>query len=690
MPHLPRASFLLLCCVGALAWTNLVWAQDAEPQAPTEAAPVAEELAPSGDDAAPHDVLTGEDETPPAPGEDVEAQPEPAVAGEDVEAQPEPAVTEEETPDGQRPDVAKLKRDSKEAQEARKAAMKALALDNPSQPADPSGSTSASAAAAPLPPITRDAVDVLPRLEHHGYFRTRLDMFYNLDLDTKGSSPIPPPLDSKERGADSQDDINPTDSETLAGANLRFRYAPTLHISEDLRIHASMDILDNLVMGSSPKGSRAGMDSTLLGFEGSEDPSLEAFGRQAVNVRAAYAEIQTLMGTLMAGRMPDHWGLGIFANDGGRYDSTRQALGKRGWSCLDCDDGDWVDRVYFFVREPFAQLFYLSFSWDFVNEGFASYSRADSFGQAFDLAQADDVTQFVLTIFDKPVIRREVDERQRAYNDQRELVVDWGLLFAYRSQDLAINSALSGDGGASSAQLFSRDAELYLIDAWVQAAKKFAPKIALEVGLELLGFVGSVEHFERDDAEGLDILHIGAAFESTLHFNDIYTGLNLGAAYSQDVQYSGAVSEQNLFRFDRNYQIDLIMFTELLNGINNAIYFNPFIGYDFPIEGPQTFDTLGARLNLVTALAIEQDATPSGDPWYGFEADLSVYYEETNRFRAELATGLLLPGSAWTRKPNRLYPMLPSAETYEDHRIITKDYEPGIAWTIQTNLWWMF
>jgi hypothetical protein len=41
-----------------------------------------------------------------------------------------------------------------------------------------------------------------------------------------------------------------------AGANMRFRLTPELHISDNLRVLSQIDMLDNLVLGSTPSGFR--------------------------------------------------------------------------------------------------------------------------------------------------------------------------------------------------------------------------------------------------------------------------------------------------------------------------------------------------------------------------------------------------------------------------------------------------
>ena len=92
----------------------------------------------------------------------------------------------------------------------------------------------------------------------------RTDLFHGFSLGTfdpasrAGSSPYLPPLTE----IDQNGNLHPGQethrfaqgAESLAAANIRFRYQPTMHVSETLRIHTTFDILDNLVLGSTPIG----------------------------------------------------------------------------------------------------------------------------------------------------------------------------------------------------------------------------------------------------------------------------------------------------------------------------------------------------------------------------------------------------------------------------------------------------
>lgn len=600
-----------------------------------------------------------------------------------------------------------LNRDSKEAQEARKAAMGKMAADNPGK----GGGGKFQPADKPTikPPTPRETAEPLVRLEHHGYFRFRADLFSNLDLDTKGTTPIGPPLESR----DSQVNYNPAASgfaedEILAGANIRFRYAPTLHIGEDLRVNLIVDVLDNLVLGSTPDGLRAGrLDIPILAFTGgTEEPRVDTVGKDSIIVRSAFAEWRTPFGLLRVGRQPSHWGLGILANgggDAGTGHTIRKQLGTPAWQCIDCDFGDYVDRAMFISQEPFTRAFWWAFGWDFVSEGLVGYNaQNDSYGQAFDLGQADDVIQIVASLFSRPILPKQVEQRNRDLRvEPRTTTFDWGVYFVYREQDLDAKNFTRNDfqGLGSTRDLQIRGATAYIPNVWLRLLMPFGFKHRLRLEFEATGIFGTIDRVTESAGNSRSITQFGAAFEGEYQWNDLFVGLNAGFASGKDTFGYGyldilAVSDQvrdiNNFRFDRNYIIDMIMFRELVGGITNAVYFDPWAQYQFPLAG----NNLGARLDLITAVAPKPESTPGNGTWYGFEADLKLFYEEPDRFRAQLAAGFFFPGGAWNRiaehpdlgGPTPQLPVPSAHPTLQPDEEITATF----AWTIQAGLWWMF
>lgn len=170
-----------------------------------------------------------------------------------------------------------------------------------------------------------------PRVEWHGYFRFRADSFWNLDLDTGGTSPILPPIEAllepgsgtslsdfeiPETGTDENNNeiavpqFANGGAEHIGGANIRMRLRPIFHVTENARIHLEMNILDNLVMGSTPDGfdeSDLGrglrIDSPLLGFtRGQEPPNVFNAGRSSISVTQAYGEVKPFFGVIRVDR----------------------------------------------------------------------------------------------------------------------------------------------------------------------------------------------------------------------------------------------------------------------------------------------------------------------------------------------------------------------------------------------------
>src|SRR5262249_51527319 len=200
--------------------------------------------------------------------------------------------------------------------------------------------------------------------------------------------------------------VTPCDDKSQAGANMRFRVNPELHVSDNVRVLSQIDMLDNLVLGSTPGGFANRPSSTAA------TPNTPSTGYQRINgyayapiggvattqvpptsginsfqnsiaVKRAWGEYATPLGQLRFGRMPSHWGLGILENSGDTYDSDWQST---------------VDRIMFTTGIKSLDL-YFSGAWDFPNEG-ATSATIESVvgGQPYDLAQLDDVNQYVAMV----------------------------------------------------------------------------------------------------------------------------------------------------------------------------------------------------------------------------------------------------------------------------------------------------
>ena len=539
-----------------------------------------------------------------------------------------------------------------------------------------------------------------PWIEHEGYLRMRADMFHGFDLGTfdpqnrTGTSPFYPPLTEIDETGDlsrgGTDSLFGQGAESLSSANIRFRYQPTIHVSESLRINTTLDVFDNLVLGSTPFGgphasryNTAESDTFALPdpaiglFNDSQRPTDSGINgqREAIRVKHLWGEWKSPLASVAFGRMPNHWGLGIMANAG---------------QCIDCDFGDAVDRLMGTIL-----LFdtYLAIGWDFADEGAVGFSGDQNFqnqpyGQPFDLDQRDDISQYTIAIFRRPVSRKEKQMRRRKLYEKHEIAFDWGLYNVIRSQTLESGYNLDGLGAGQPLeyQLFRVDGFTYSPDLWLDLNWVPDSTTTYRLQLEVVGVFGTVEEvpqlFDQDrvicpdgtdpanggcDGEAIeqrkrDVNRFGyalefdatnGAFEWGFHHGMASGDENEGFGYlrNSEIQSAGsqtAIPDQSLtaLRFDRDYHVDLILFRELIGGVTNAMYFKPYLGYRF-ID--QTSEKWGFKLSALYGHALEAEATPGDDPSLGVELDLEVYIHEIDRFQLRFMYGLLLPMSAFDR-----------------------------------------
>lgn len=564
-----------------------------------------------------------------------------------------------------------------------------------------------------------------PYVEWHGYFRFRADSFWNLDLDTTGTSPILPPIEalvSPDSSLDVGDqvsagdaDLTNVDAEHIAGANIRLRLRPTFHITEKTRLHLELNILDNLLLGSTADGYNESnprqlrTDMPIIGFTGGQEPpNYNNALRDSISVNQAYGEVNTFFGTIRLGRMASHWGLGILANGGGSHSALQEprvsnrGLDMSGHGCMDCDYGDYVDRAMF-VTNMFDT--YLALAWDYNYVGPTTLSPYDYYGQARDLGQYDDVRSIVVALFQRPLRPEEIAARNRTLKELRRPTFDWGAYFVYRRQRLSAEGFNAVTDTSMDRYTFvNRDARAFIPDLWFRLLSEpaFRTRIRLEGELvAILGSIGNADPRSQSDDKERDIQQFGGALEFDYVRAALATGLNTGFATGRtfDEEPDGYVgfgvndgwtlddSEPTLtnFRFDRNYFVDALMFREVIGTITNAVYVNPFFQYDLFSKQD---DTLGARLDLIGGFAMNGEATPSGDSFYGIETDLTIYYREP-RYGADIMTGVYIPGSAFDGKDGN--PRLPGVAqalnlppNYDGNRDATA------AWTLQGRFFWAF
>ncbi|WP_223637285.1 TIGR04551 family protein [Corallococcus sp. EGB] len=485
-----------------------------------------------------------------------------------------------------------------------------------------------------------------------GYLRVRPTLFYNFAL---GKAPLPAgtPL-----GRQLWTRSPRPGEKTQAGANMRFRLDPSFNVSEDVRIKAQVDALDNVLLGSNPDSAYSGDGrNNFTIFSENQSPTTSAINafKDSVVVRRAYGEVTTPVGILRFGRMGSQWGLGMLRNDG---------------NCLDCDYGDTVDRIQF-VTEPFAG-WYVTPMLDFNSEGLST-AKANAQGEPVDLTQSDDAHSLVLAI-----ARRDTEQQQKAKLDNNQGILNYGLYFTYRTQRYAtlgetgvpftdVNPTIPVNVTAPT--FVPRGATLYIPDLWfLYAERKF--RIEAEFAAQLGSIDGRALAANDSTTQSLRVAQFGGVLKSDFHVieNKLHLGVELGFASGDrapgfgnypgrqgtgpdgntapgDVegrQYScdnSGCSDNAIrnFRFNRDYRVDLILWRSILNGVTDAFYVRPSLKYSIA-EG---FDVYGS---VIYSQAFYAQSTPSYiSKSLGLEADVGARYVTEDGFVAGIDYGILFP-----------------------------------------------
>lgn len=507
-----------------------------------------------------------------------------------------------------------------------------------------------------------------PSLEFSGYFRVRSQLFHNFTLGRRDSPSFDPLQDSgypalwpqppdnaytdtngETRAinlcGDSPEEQTPCESDVQGGANMRLRFEPTLRLGDNISVHSQLDMLDNIVLGSTPQGyanAPSGVGGYAVTARGGYFP-IGTFAatqwapvggvtteKDAVLVKRVWGVYHSPIGQISFGRMPHHWGLGMVHNGGDDYDA---------------DFASNVDRIMFSTGLPQYNL-YASLAWDFFDEGAISsqlHSQQGSSaevicadvpegaerdrcvadyagigatpyeqdGQPYDLARIDDMDHWVLMVMYKT--EEQLARRALALGDP---VIAAGAYFSYQQQEIANDGADPQTGAAlgqsprdQSGGFVRRGYEAVLGDLWMQLRYR---KFRVEVEAALL--YGTLDNTLNSDSDfsnlrdsqndGWVIQQFGLTTE--LDYRALSDRLRLGFGFgfatgdddvasltpAQSGQSASTMERQltldrtfSTFRFHPNYKIDLILWRSLMTRVQGAYYFRPSIEYDFFTDG---------------------------------------------------------------------------------------------------------
>jgi uncharacterized protein (TIGR04551 family) len=519
---------------------------------------------------------------------------------------------------------------------------------------------------------TDEAVEDQPFLsfQNTGYLRFRSDMFYRTDLgNSVGGFLRPINLGAQNAQFAEQDNLS-------MSSNMRFRWRPELLIAQQLKVGVIVDVLDNIVLGSTPDFADGRPDTPLNFLSGSQMAVDDA-----VNVKSAWAEWNILnVAWLRVGRMPDHFGLGIAANDG---------------DCFDCDFGDYTDRA-----SVLFQVFGFHSMWffDSPSEGVVNRSMVESFGQAPDLSSVDDVIRWGFTIGQKPIT---ADDKARRLDDigKGKVLFDWVFRNAFVEHNLSsnipevsaacdaaedeeglpdiYNPTYSTQQNYQCVNLLRRNVSLWLPDLWFKVFWRRDSELSVRWEVEMTGMYGSVERVQptSDYESAKDFIGFGGVSQLEVEHRQFTYSFEFGWAMGDNVAFgpfgpgfsatdNTAYAQDdrlfdnrvvNRFLFDRDYHVDLLLYREIIGAVTNSVYFKPTFRMDFLRSSDLV---LGSELSLIYAHALEAGATPGKTNPLGLETDLSFFYEMPNALRADLEMGVLAPFSALRSGPNGLAPLV--------------------------------
>lgn len=534
-----------------------------------------------------------------------------------------------------------------------------------------------------FPMSVSHAQDTGPVLELHGYFRFRGDIFQNMAM---GVSPGVPgeeitatgytrpsffwfpfyhpissytPVDGNDYRTQlrSRQQNEQDFARTLASANMRLRLNATLRVGKDIRIYTTLDFLDNMVMGSTPRGYNGLLRdpfAPLLGLSDSQFPpeaGTNAF-MDSIRVRHVYAHILTPVGVIRAGRMPSHWGMGILANSGMK---------------LNNDYGDTVDRVMF-ITKLFNHLIIPAF--DFVSSGPLSTipQQTQFVGQPFDLDPADDARQIVLAI-----ARIDRGNELRNKMEDGELIINYGVYAVYRWQNLSAEcdpastctnkdldpaTAINNRGRhPSDISLRNRGAQAFIGDAWFRLI--WSERMRLE--LEFAVIVGEVAN--APNGQKLSVLQWGGALEFTYSFlqNALQLGINFGIASGDKEFFSrwgftfDTDQKVNNFKFDPDYQVDMILWREMYGTVTNGFYLKAMLTYNFDGNPWQEgVNGIGIRVAGIYSQALIREATLGQSEPLGVELNAHVKWASKDGYSLAVDYGILfpLPGLSYAEMQN--------------------------------------
>ena len=536
-------------------------------------------------------------------------------------------------------------------------------------------------------------------VELDGYYRVRTDYLYKMNMDqgynTGSPYALPPfPVSAEclpngqvggNGGSTQPGPVFRCGNKGLGNGNMRLRIEPTINISDQVRVRSQLDVFDNLILGSTPdsliyNNGLKQTGPTPTGQTSAAAPTdvlsnTQYSYAQSILAKRAWGEIDTEIGSFRFGRMPWHFGRGMYFNRG---------------DCADCEGGTTVDRLMALTTIYGHQL---ALAWDFGAQGYhigyTDLGQKNIEGFPLDLTQKDDVTQFMVAL-----TKIDDDKTWRERVATNDVVMNYGAQLVYRSQDYATFNLNSYTGSNYATdqhdQLSTSDvgnslttnvnALLFIPSLWFKLGWK---ALTLEFEGNLLagkmGNAGPLRYGSTQNDQGLTILQAGwvLAGQLKLYNDSLFIGFETGGATGDQAEMAYGTpipggqqaifyypylnyrwkfvpqptGDKNLndFHFSPEYHVDEILYRRILGTVSNAIYVKPSIAYWLDLDSARVRE-VGVSGSVIYSLAPVPVSTPGNSINYGIEMDLGLQYRNTREnIYAGFTWGVFWPMAALSR-----------------------------------------
>ena len=501
-------------------------------------------------------------------------------------------------------------------------------------------SGSAAAGSVPPPPAPPEWLDL------DGYLRGRAAAYVNHDLDRGGTVTTGEPIFP----------IPPSGGQWVGSMDTRLRLDVGIHVGDVVSVHARVDALDNVVLGSTPEGfPRTRWTPTAWATTGQEAPSAGVNAlADSIRVKRAWGQVLTPVGLLAVGRMGlPRWGLGVVA------------AGADGL-CDDYDDD--VDRLAFATafREHFVGV-----AFDLNAIGPTSAAAAgSSTRRAIDLELLDNVyTVSVALGRDTPLhaVRRRAKASKATF--------DYGLYATVRWQRAEFPAfylqGLAGEDAAwTTEDAVRRDLRAGMVDLWLRV---FVGRVRIEFEAAYLrSRVGDASLDPGIQMPPLTSNQAGGALQAEiavvprrldvqvelgLASGDDAPGLGVAPALDQlSTQVGDLDGPQfhvdddlavNNFRFHPNHVVDVVFWRQIVGTVTDAFYARAELTW----HASPRFDLTVAG---IPSLAVKPTSTPNQQSFYGAEVDLHTRWNPVAGFQVWGDLGVFFPGHALDNPQGKL------------------------------------